>query len=97
MIALSAASLLRRVHLEKMDTFSTQFIDDVIVEHLDRESGLIATIPGGKHCNIGHSIEFAGLALETSQGKSGNDLGKLLCKIIDVAFNTGFNGTGLLR
>jgi hypothetical protein len=96
MIALSAASLLRRVHLNKMDTFSTRFINDVIDEHLDRKSGLIATIPRGKQCNIGHSIEFAGLALETIRGKPASDLGKLLCEIIDVAFNTGFNGTGLL-
>ena len=96
MIALSAASLLRRVHLEKMDTFSARFINDVIDEHLDRKSGLVATIPGGEQCNIGHSIEFAGLALETSKVEPGSDLGKLLCEIIDVAFNTGFNGTGLL-
>lgn len=96
MIALSAASLLRRVHLDEMDTFSSRYLNDVIDKHLDRKSGLIAIMPGGTECNIGHSIEFAGLALETCKGKPDGDLTELLCKIIDVTFNTGFNGTGLL-
>ncbi|NND89277.1 MAG: hypothetical protein HKN42_00335 [Granulosicoccus sp.] len=96
MIALGAAALLHHLGLADQDSFSDRFIEHILVQHLDNPSALLANEPGGKLCNVGHGIEFAGFALDTYQKTLDGDMATRLGNIISTSFQAGFNGIGIV-
>lgn len=95
MIVLGAAGLLNRLGLREQGGFARRFIDHVLEQHFDGESGLLANTPGGALCNIGHGIEFAGFVLEALRGTISDALAAAMCRIVAAAFRAGFSGPGL--
>ena len=95
MIVLGAAALLSRLGLQERGGFARRFIDSVLARHFHGDSGLLANAPGGRLCNIGHGIEFAGFVLEALRGAISDALAARMCGIIAAAFQAGFTGPGL--
>jgi len=95
MIALGAASMLHQLGLADHAVFSTDFIDHILVNHLDKQTGLVANVAGASLCNPGHGIEFAGFALELERETLSRDLAKQLGSIITASYRAGFNGIGI--
>ncbi|WP_367716041.1 hypothetical protein AB2N04_17985 [Nitratireductor sp. GISD-1A_MAKvit] len=95
MILLGAAGMLERCGLEQHTAYARRFIDHVIDNHLDTETGLLRNVPGGDACNVGHGIEFAGFALDHAQVRDDSGLVSLLERILIASFQASFEQTGL--
>ena len=94
LITIGAAALLHRLELQEYDTFSDEFVQYIFDHYYDSKTGLLATVPSGDICNVGHTIEFAGFALEARRSCIDNKLSNRLAQLIIVAWNAGFVENG---
>lgn len=95
MILLGAAPLLARIGRKDEAGYAFNFIADVLADHHDLRSGLLANVPGEDACNVGHAIELVGFALEFLTPGEAPQLVDRLGSILLAAFDAGLSGPGI--
>ncbi|MDE1993744.1 MAG: hypothetical protein KGI75_14675, partial [Rhizobiaceae bacterium] len=95
MILLGAAGMLTRLGHADRTGYANRFIAHAIERHLDRRTGLLANVPGGDACNVGHGIEFVGFALDHLAEKADSQTIETLEQILLRSFEAGFIGPGI--
>lgn len=96
MILLGAAGMLHRVGLDAQTGFADRFIAHILDHYDDPATGLLWTVPGEGRRNPGHSIEFAGFALDHLRHRPPDpDLTVRLAALLSRVLDLSLTGPGI--
>ena len=96
-ILLGAAGLLHRHNYSSVTIFADNFIDYILENHYQTESSFLLNSLNNDICNVGHSIEFCGFALDhyTYQGEGNSQKLVKVIEILRKSLVTGIKDPGI--